>query len=170
MEETIKQALSYLKMAGISSAGLDNLDAIGYFSAPASKGHHLACRGGLWRHSVHVVDNMISLRAFDDEQSCYRVGMLHDLVKCLCYQWNGDHYDWINPPYPGHGTASALIAADLGFDLSPIERAAIVWHMGAFNLSKTDAENYYATIKRFGKPIVLTHTADHLSSIQESEQ
>lgn len=168
--QTIHTAESYLTMAGINQAEIDRLVEIGYFYAPASKGHHLAISGGLWRHSVNVVDNMLSLKAFDDEKSCYKVGMLHDLVKCYCYKLNGDRIDWVNPSYPGHGTASALIAMELGISLTPVESAAIVWHMGAFNLTKNDAENYYSAIKRFGRPIVLTHTADHLASIQESEQ
>ena len=67
------------------------LREIGYFDAPASKGHHLAERGGLLQHSVNVTRRLVDLAAawhvdWPRVESPYIVGMLHDLVKCRCYR------------------------------------------------------------------------------------
>ena len=147
------------------------LKEIGYFDAPASKGHHLAVAGGLVEHSIHVT-NILRVTQSMPEVSAYRVGMYHDLVKCLCYKAVGSGmYEYTQPPYPGHGIASAMIAADIGIQLNPGERAAIVWHMGAFGLhDDRQMEEYKAALRKWPIPIIFTHAADHLASIQEEEE
>ena len=148
-------------------ATFEALKEIGYLDAPASKGHHLAVAGGLAEHSVHVTNILLETRAVPDV-SAYRIGMYHDLVKCLCYKAVGDgKYEYTQPPYPGHGIASAMIAADLGIKLEPLERAAIVWHMGAFGLDERQTDEYKAALRKWPIPIIFTHAADHLASIQE---
>lgn len=143
------------------------LKEIGYLDAPASKGHHLAVAGGLAEHSVHVTNILLETRAVPDV-SAYRIGMYHDLVKCLCYKAVGDgKYEYVQPPYPGHGTASSMIAADIGIQLEPFERAAIVWHMGAFGLDDRQMDEYKAALRKWATPIIFTHAADHLASIDE---
>ena len=149
-------------------ATFEALKKIGYFDAPASKGHHLAVAGGLAEHSVHVTNILLGTRAVPDV-SAYRIGMYHDLVKCLCYKAVGDgKYEYVQPPYPGHGAASVMIAADIGIQLNPVERAAIVWHMGAFGLhDDRQMEEYKAALRKWPIPIIFTHASDHLASIQE---
>ena len=148
-------------------ATFEALKEIGYLDAPASKGHHLAVAGGLAEHSVHVTNILLDTRAVP-EVSAYRIGMYHDLVKCLCYKAVGDgKYEYTQPPYPGHGAASAMIADDIGIQLNPVERAAIVWHMGAFGLYGRQMEEYRAALRKWPIPIIFTHAADHLASIQE---
>jgi len=143
---------------------------IGYFDAPASKGHHLAVAGGLVEHSIHVPDNLLETRAVP-EVSAYRIGMYHDLVKCLCYKAVGSGmYEYTQPPYPGHGIASAMIAADIGIELDPLERAAIVWHMGAFGLDERQMAEYKAALRKWPVPIIFAHAADHLASILEEAE
>ena len=150
-------------------ATFEALKEIGYLDAPASKGHHLAVAGGLAEHSVHVTNILLETRAVP-AVSAYRIGMCHDLVKCLCYKAVGDgKYEYTQPPYPGHGIASAMIAADLGIKLEPLERAAIVWHMGAFGLDERQMDEYKAALRKWPVPIIFTHAADHLASIQEEE-
>lgn len=145
----------------------NELKAIGYLEAPASKGHHLAVPGGLAMHSIRVTDHLLETRAVP-EISAYRIGMFHDLVKCLCYKPSADGgYEYVQPPYPGHGVASVLIAADIGIDLDPVERAAIVWHMGAFGLDDRQMKEYRAALYKWPVPILFTHASDHLASIQE---
>ena len=152
------------------AATFDGLLKIGYVQAPASKGHHLAVAGGLAEHSIHVTDNLLKTRAVP-EVSAYRIGMYHDLVKCLCYKAAGDgRYEYTQPPYPGHGVASAMIAADIGIRLEPFERAAIVWHMGAFGLDDRQMKEYKAALRKWPVPIIFTHAADHLASVQENNQ
>ena len=150
---------------------LAKLRAIGYFEAPASKGHHLAVPGGLFAHSKNVAKLMAKLlHACSNEASSYRVGLLHDLVKCYCYKQVGnDRYEYVQPPYPGHGVASVMIAHELGFDLTPEETAAIAWHIGAFGLDDRRLKEYDAACRRFPREVILTHAADHLASKLESE-
>lgn len=162
-------AVDYLRAAGLGKAHIDALRRIGYFEAPASKGHHLACEGGLVKHSINVVGNLRLLDVFEEDKSACLVGMLHDLVKCRCYAKDGgDGYKWVQPPYPGHGVASVMIAVELGISLTPEEMAAITWHMGAFGLGEKELKAYGAAARRF-PAIILTHAADHLASVEEDK-
>lgn len=160
----------YLKRTDQSASTFEALKEIGYFDAPASKGHHLAVAGGLVEHSMLVTNILRDTRAVP-EVSAYRIGMYHDLVKCLCYRPVGEgKYEYTQPPYPGHGVASAMIVADIGIRLEPFERAAIVWHMGAFGLDDRQMKEYKAALRKWPVPIIFTHAADHLASIQEEEE
>lgn len=165
-----RRAEFHLTNARLTSCQIKRLEDIGYFKAPASKGHHLAYDGGLIEHSINVVDRMLELGAFENEDSAYRVGMLHDLVKCKCYRQKDDGtFDYVQPPYPGHGVASVMIAQELGISLTPVEMAAITWHMGAFGLGERELKEYHAAIRRFPREIILTHAADHLASAFEEK-
>ncbi len=163
-QELINQ---YLERTNQPPKVFEALKQIGYFDAPASKGHHLAVAGGLVEHSMHVTNILLTMKAFPEE-SCHRIGMYHDLVKCLCYKAvEGGGFEYVQPPHPGHGVASALIAADIGIELMPHERAAIVWHMGAFGLDDRQMAEYRAALKQWPDAIILTHAADHLASLTE---
>lgn len=66
-------AAEYLENAGVTYKGTNMLRSYGFFDAPASKGHHLAVRGGLLIHSVLVTsrllgisENMGSLLGFEE--------------------------------------------------------------------------------------------------------
>ncbi len=172
----------YLTNAGLSDEQTDRLVKIGYFEAPASKGHHLAVPRGLYTHSVNVTHRLLKLTDameidWSREESPYLVGMLHDLVKTRCYRVKNDaaqdgktEYEYIQPAYPGHGVASALIAAELGIQLNEDERAAIVYHMGLYGVGKeyTDKEINEA-LRTFPGQIIATHSADWLAArIDES--
>lgn len=157
----------YLNGAALAPNVISRMMSIGYFRAPASKGHHLAHEGGLVEHSINVVDRLLELGAFTNEESAYRVGMLHDLVKCYCYKEDGVGYKYVQPPFPGHGVASVMIAAELGISLTPEETAAITWHMGAFGLNEHELAEYHESVRRFPRAIILTHAADHLASALE---
>ena len=81
----------YLEHAGLNTDVEKLLELIGYFDAPASKGHHLAERGGLVKHSINVTRRLVELTEtlgvkWSRKESPYTVGMLHDLVKCRCYR------------------------------------------------------------------------------------
>ena len=164
-------AVDYLQAGCLSANIICRLRGIGYFEAPASSKHHLACESGLVEHSINVVDRLLELGAFASEESAYRVGMLHDLVKCKCYKHDPySGYEYVQPPYPGHGVASVMIANELGITLTPAETAAITWHMGAFGLGDRELKEYHAAIRRFPREIILTHAADHLASALEDER
>lgn len=172
MDEMLMQtARDFLARAGLDGDKVRKLEKIGYFTAPASCRHHLAVEGGLVRHSVNVTQRLIDLRVFPetpDNPSYYRVGMLHDLVKCFCYA-RGDEgkYRFVTAPYPGHGMASFMIAHELGIELTPVEAACIVWHMGAFGLDEDALKQYSAAVRLYPNQIILTHAADHLASVHE---
>lgn len=167
MEET---ARAFLLNAELTEKEIAALEKIGYFTAPASIRHHLNCAGGLVEHSINVTRKMLGLKVFENAASNYRVGMLHDLVKCYCYREKkgGGGYVWRDTGYPGHGVASVMIAADLGIMLTPSERAAITWHMGVFGMDEDELKEYQAATLRYPRPIILTHAADHLASVFES--
>ena len=168
-------------MTGIGSNGLEyllhgaaleseqerRLRAIGYYDAPASKGHHLAYRGGLVLHSYNVARRLVILTnalgvAWSRPQSPYLVALLHDLVKCKCYRLRPDSgYDYVQPEWPGHGVASVMIATvELGIRLEPDETAAIIHHMGAFGLQGRALDEFDAALDKWPKQIIATHTAD----------
>ena len=173
MDERIMQtARDFLANAGLTDAQVMGLVKIGYFSAPASCRHHLAVKGGLVEHSINVTRSLINLKVFPDpveNRSTYRVGMLHDLVKCFNYTADGvdGRYRFVSAPYPGHGMASFMIAHELGIELSPVEAACIVWHMGAFGLDEDALKQYSEAVRFHPGPIILTHAADHLASVYE---
>ena len=167
------EARDFLKRAGLHTLEIENLEDIGYFTAPASKGHHLACAGGLMRHSINVSNILLDLasRTLGDVECC-RIGMLHDLVKCYCYRpadGEDGRYEYVQPPYPGHGVASVLIASDCGCDLTAKEKTAILWHMGVFGLDDKEMKTYREALRFYGEEMVLTHAADHLASIREEQ-
>ena len=182
----------YLDMAGeyLESAfpGRDvmlgrALREIGYFDAPASKGHHLAERGGLLEHSVNVTQRLADLSvawgvAWPRVESPYIVGMFHDLVKCRCYRavpetepGEAQKFEYVQPAYHGHGACSVAIAAELGIHLMREEIAAIMFHMGPWGVGKEYTEKeFYAAMKAFASPIVATHAADwYAASVDEKE-
>lgn len=168
--EVVSEATNYLRKAGLTDGQIHALGEIGYFDAPASQRHHLACETGLARHSMHVTDQLIALGVFADEASAYRVGMLHDLVKCYNYELDlvTREYTKKAAHYPGHGVASVLIAADLGIGLSDEEKQAVIWHMGAFALKDRETSDAYDAAKlRYPRQIILTHAADHLATALE---
>ena len=159
------------------------LSGIGYFNAPASKGHHLAKRGGLLRHSVNVTQKLVALTdalyvCWPRPESPYLVGMLHDLVKCRCYravtgaaQDEAPSWEYVQPEYHGHGACSVAIAAELGIQLMREEIAAIMFHMGPWGVGKEYSESEFrAAMKAFAPQIIATHTADwYAAEVDERE-
>lgn len=153
------------------------LDGIGYWKQPASKGHHLACEGGLVRHSVNVTKRLADLSKEWDvpwsrKESPFLVGMLHDLVKCLCYVCGDDgRIEYRQPVYPGHGACSVSVAMQLGIDLLPDEIAAITYHMGPWGVGKEySQEEFDAGLRDYGAQIIAVHSADwYAAKVDEKE-
>lgn len=161
----------YLRSAGLDELAFENLKDIGYFDAPASKGHHLAEKGGLVTHSVNVTRELLKLTEtmgveWPREESPYLVGMLHDLVKCRCYgptvsQIGALAWEYVLPEYPGHGIASVMIAAELGIELRPAEILAITYHMGMFGVGREYSDKEFnAALEFYPQQIIATHCAD----------
>ena len=179
----MSDAEAYFSIAGIDVPIQNALKGMGFFSKPASKGHHLVREGGLALHSENVTRRLVELtKAFDvrwcrAETAPYVVGMLHDLVKCRCYRMKGHdadgHPEWeyVQPEYPGHGVCSVMIATELGIALLQDEIAAITYHMGTFGIGKEYTEKEFdAGMKRFAPQIIATHSADWYASRVDEEE
>lgn len=173
-EKNIKDFREFMLNRVNNSIVLSNfLDELGYFTAPASVGHHGNYIGGLYDHSKQVatelqnLTNKLGLR-WDHSSSPFTIGILHDLCKCDDYVLD-DNGTWIynkNKLLPGHGDKSVMLAQQV---MSPIqggitdeEMYCIRWHMGAFD----DKENwscYSAAVKVYHN-VLYTHTADMIAS------
>ena len=164
-------AEEFLRRAELGTDQIAALDAMGYFNKPASLRHHLSRAGGLVEHSLNVTNWMLNMK---DSFGCcmrprspYIIGMLHDLCKCACYEWNDSSqaFEWKEPQFMGHGSASVImISMELGIILDPNEAMAIQWHMGAFGLDKDALTRYDAALKEYPADILLTHTADMMAA------
>lgn len=156
---------------------LARLAKIGYTNAPASKSHHLAMQGGLMLHSYNVAIRLMQVTdamgvKWPRAESPYVVGMLHDLVKCRCYReiegtppGEPPKWEYVQPGYPGHGSCSVAIAAELGFTLMAEEIAAITYHMGPWGVGKEySEEEFRAAMEKWAPQIIAAHSADWYAS------
>lgn len=171
--------------AGLQLEQIQALRERGYFDAPASKGHHLAYPGGLLEHSVNVAEKLVELTKtlkveWTRPEGPYLVGLLHDLVKCDCYEiyldGTGPHaplgegkekyiIKWNNKWGDQHGVASLEICGELGIKLNSDERRAIKYHMGRFGIGKEYLEcRYRDALDEYGPQVLATHFADWWSS------
>lgn len=156
--------------AGLSETSIttvmNKLEGMGFFTAPASREHHLAYDGGLADHSVNVCMELIRLTEdngiiWKDERSPYIVGLCHDLCKCDAYKKVGDCYSGNNERLlHGHGEKSVILASRI-FELTEEEECCIRYHMGEYY--RKDWDGFDASIKKY--PSVLwTHVADMIAS------
>lgn len=126
---------------------LNWMDNAGFFTAPASKGHHLAIPGGLALHSLHVYQRLREIAAAAIighpcegefhlegtlEESVAIMALLHDICKIDCYHKDGDGYTFRDPLPLGHGEKS-LFLITRHMTLTDVEALAIRWHMGAYD-------------------------------------
>lgn len=91
--ETVKQevinALQRTKREGVEDL-INYMEEIGFFTAPASGGNHMACEGGLAQHSLNVYKtamNVAGILKLDTDlvNSVTIASLLHDLGKCGDY-------------------------------------------------------------------------------------
>ena len=115
-----------------------------YFSAPASRGHHLHVPGGLADHHWGVYRALLDLRlplCLDAPMDSIRIcALLHDLCKVNffkevmdCVGPDGRHPYTICDQEPlGHGEKSVIVLQRY-IELTTDEALAIRWHMGAWD-------------------------------------
>lgn len=155
----------------------------GFFTAPASKGHHGNYEGGLFDHCYQVAETLKQLTKanklkWENLRSPYVVGMFHDLCKIDTYkvvvddpgkemfggevkgrsikiEYNDDFL------IDGHGDKSVIYLAS-HMRLTPEEVMCIRWHMGAFD-EKQNWKYYSAAVKKYPN-VLWTHTADMIAS------
>ena len=155
----------------------------GFFTAPASKGHHGNYEGGLFDHCYAVAEQLKLLTKanrlhWEHPRSPFVVGMFHDLCKIDQYikvvdepgvemfggQVKGKtvKYDY-NRDFliDGHGDKSVIYLAQ-HMKLTPEEVICIRWHMGAFD-EKENWKFYSAAVRKYPN-VLWTHTADMIAS------
>lgn len=89
IKEDIIKALQRTKRDGIDDL-ISYMEEIGFFTAPASGGNHMACEGGLAQHSFNVYKTAMNIAGIlkldtDLVNSVIIASLLHDLGKCGDY-------------------------------------------------------------------------------------
>lgn len=160
------------------------LNSSDYFTAPASTKFHLACEGGLAKHSLNVFDRLlmeINAEFGDIENSKYTMetivltSLMHDLCKVGTYQLsyrnqkNEDTGQWEKVPFYKtdiyndlpitHGAKSQYILRSF-MDLTREESVAIISHMGGFDTSVKGGDYSVGNSFKIYKLALLLHVAD----------
>jgi len=170
---------------------IEDLDALGFFEAPASVKNHFNYPGGLVRHSLNVYDAAVELREAmiklrpdtEKELPMDRIAisaLLHDACKADIYQkvqrarkneiGQYEKFDEFQVSYTnfpvGHGEKSVIMLLRSGLDLEDDEILAIRWHMGPWSLSRTsiEEERSYRDAQKKSALVVLIYTADTLAA------
>lgn len=159
----------FVESMPITSAPLDDkLDALGFFTAPASVKYHGNYTGGLFDHSFETTLALLDLTdrlnlTWDRPISPFVVGMFHDLCKCDNYLIEDDHFAYNNNTLiTGHGDKSVIIAQTM-IGLTLEEIACIRYHMGAFETDPKMWNAYTNAIHTFPN-VLYTHTADMIAA------
>lgn len=170
---------------------IEDLEALGFFEAPASVRNHYNFAGGLLEHSLNVYDMAMALRGAivpmraDMEKalspdSIAIAALLHDVCKADIYKkttkkrrneigvWEdieGYEVDYSGLPV-GHGEKSVIMLLRSGLDLEDEEIFAIRWHMGPWDLPQQSIEmdKSYRTAQARSPLVALIHTADTLAA------
>lgn len=160
-----------------------------FFKTAASTKYHGSYVGGLVEHCVRVMYYLLrmkrefseALNNFDVYEIC-STALLHDLCKLGYYEQVQDKYKkdkmiWVKCANAdrglGHGVESMVRVQRLYAQLKiPCLKdeclEAIRWHMGAFDLSKTDDAYYHTAVKE--NPLVLAlHYADSLATFWDGK-
>ena len=143
----------------------------GFFRAPASTKYHGAYEGGLFDHSLMVMNSLVELSAKNElkwkrAESPFIVGMFHDLCKIDQYRHPKREMlvEWeYNPDtlIKGHGDKSVILLSQ-HMTLTEEEAMCILYHMGAF----TDREQWkdYTNAIHMFPNVLWTHHADMIAS------
>ena len=165
--EVMKKVTAEVFEGICSSQFLEWLEKQGFYTAPSSKGHHSAERGGNWAHSYQVGYELVRLTEqlnlkWDRWQSPMIIGLLHDFCKLDNYKFGEKEIEWNKEgTYPGHGEKSLLMLMS-HIDLTEEEKYCIRYHMGAFTDSK-EWPYYSRAVKKYPN-VLWTHTADMIAS------
>ena len=142
-----------------------------FLVAPASTKYHGSFEGGLWLHSVAVMNNLVDFTkklnlSWKAERSPYIVGLLHDVCKINSYIWDNEKNSYkynTEKKETGHGSLS-VETIEKYMPLTEEEKLCIRYHMGAY---ETDDWNEYGKSIETYKTVLFTHTADMLASRQD---
>ena len=175
---------------GVDSV-IEELEEAGFFTAPASAGHHLNTEGGLAQHSVNtcraalvVWEGMKTLEPTLEKEvgrdSVIIASLLHDVCKTDIYvrsvkrrknalgMWeDSEGYKVSYKNFPmGHGEKSVILLLCYGLEMTDAEMLAIRWHMGAWgvNMNSFEDERCYDTSQKLYPLVPIVQTADHLAA------
>lgn len=151
----------------VSNVSLENyLKSGGFITAPASTKYHGNYEGGLFDHSVAVMDTLVTLTGNNNlhwqrQISPRVIGLFHDLCKC-------DQYILLDGQYvyndhlvlKGHGDKSVMLLSQF-MTLTEEEIMCIRYHMGAYE--KDDWQGYDLAIRKYPN-VLWTHHADMIAS------
>lgn len=200
-KDTCKQEFLELlrstKRAGVEDV-ISDLEENGFFTAPASAGHHLNVEGGLAQHSLNtchaglaVWEGMKTLEPWlakdVTRESIILATLLHDVCKMDIYKPGLRRKKnamgvWVDEPgytvsyenFPmGHGEKSLVLLLCDGLELTDAEMLAIRWHMGAFGLNQQSYEDVrcYDTAQSLYPLVKIVQVADGLAAaIMEREE
>lgn len=143
----------------------------GFFTAPASTKYHGNYEGGLFDHSLLVMNTLVHLTKdnslqWQREESPYIIGLLHDLCKVNQYRETdvGEEYPYEyrkDTLLTGHGDKSVMVASTL-IQLTEEEMMCIRYHMGSFT-DKAEWEFYTRAISKYPN-VLWTHHADMIAT------
>lgn len=167
--EKFRNLFSAIYPAEVHERLCDELDAMGFFDAPASTKYHGNYSGGLFDHCYEITNALLKLTdqlhlQWQRPESPYLVGMLHDLCKCDQYQYITATREWVykkDLSLNGHGDKSVILAQTL-VELTGEEILCIRWHMGAYD-EKENWNSLGAAIEQYPN-VLYTHTADMIAS------
>lgn len=170
---------------------IEDLEKLGFFSAPASSKFHLNHECGLLEHSLNVCNMALDLREVavkhnDDlrnrlsRESVIIASLLHDVCKADIYKpvmkrkknemglyedVPGYDLDYSNFPM-GHGEKSVMMLLLSGLEMSDDEMLAIRWHMNAWDMpfQSADIKGNYNKAKEICPLLSLIQAADGLAS------
>lgn len=189
-KEYFIQTLHSTGRKGVDSV-IENLEALGFFSAPASTVFHLNTPGGLLQHSVNVYTEAMAIREKQIEL-CPEVesqlpvsgiaiaALLHDVCKAEIYKeaqkWRKDangqwesysayEVDYSSLPV-GHGEKSVIRLLQWGLEMTDDEIIAIRWHMDAWDLAfnSSEAKSNISVAKNRCPLLSVIKAADGLAS------
>ena len=192
--ERFEEALRATGRTGVDRV-ITELDALGFFTAPASTRFHLAEPGGLLKHSLNVYDQARVIGRIEaqirpdiadrlPEASLAIAALLHDVCKAEIYKpeikhrkvdgkwedYTGYGIDFSGLPL-GHGEKSVIRLLRWGFELTDDEMIAIRWHMHAWDLADSPEARGNLTKASEACPLLaVLIAADGLAShIQEAK-
>lgn len=161
---------------------VDYLIGNGFFKKPAAINHHGNYTGGLFDHSLEVMQVLVDMtERFDikwqNPRSPYIVGMFHDLCKMDDYVdanakdivvmgtgspiSNDPEWTYNNDRIlKGHGDKSVMMLSQF-MTLTEEEIMCIRFHMGAY---ETESWNEWDAAIRKYETVLWTHTADMYAS------
>lgn len=159
----------------------------GFFMKPASIRHHGNYTGGLFDHSLEVMEDLVEITErleieWENPRSPYIVGMFHDLCKLDDYV-DENAMDTVvmgtgspiskNPKWTynpdkilkGHGEKSIILLSQFMTLTEEEEIMCIRFHMGAYETD--DWDGYDKAIRKY-ETVLWTHTADmYVSKVKE---